>query len=653
MAVVKMQKIRLFVHATDVDATLDVIQKSGALEFRQTEIEEMNDSKISFPHAQLLPRVQHALQFLKPYAPERTLWKTLREGSQTELSESDIKQKQQDTDAIQLVVDDLEKLQVEFTETYEKIRTLKEQYQLLQTWKSLPISLKNLSTQRTRTLLVTQSDVSKDKSLEAIISEICVEAEIPFSLTKATETSVAVTLPNDNFYIDKTRQKLEAATCIITPTPLGQETPDIEFVAVSEQLAAAKSAEAILHDQAEHFAITHYQNLLIASEILSWQRDRFAIAEFAKATKYTHIFEGWINESKKASIENLFSKRGLAATFTTIEPKEGEEPPVDIENSPLIQPFEAVTRLYGMPGHKDLDPTVFLAGFFFLFFGLSLTDVGYGLFLIVASILILTILKVAPAIRLFAKLLLFVGFSTVLVGMLFGGYLGIAPEYIPEFLKKLQMYDPIGNPLPVFYTALGLGVIQVMVGIILKIYSEYRNDRLMSGILDQGPWLLIFTLGIIYLGTSLEYISFLTIDQIINLIYTGVILIIVTSGRHGKTILEKVRNAALSLYNSIGYFSDILSYSRLLALGLATTALAFAVNLIAGMISSIPYVGVILAVIVLVIGHLFTLAVNTLGAFIHSARLQFVEFFGKFIAGTGKEFSPLARSQNHVTVTDD
>jgi len=163
----------------------------------------------------------------------------------------------------------------------------------------------------------------------------------------------------------------------------------------------------------------------------------------------------------------------------------------------------------------------------------------------------------------------------------------------------------------------------------------------------------VFCVAIAYLGVFTGYIDFATTDQLINLIYVGLVAVVLASGRKGQTILEKVQSAALSLYASIGYFSDILSYSRLLALGLATTALAFAVNLIAEIVSGTPYVGPVLAIVVLVIGHLFTLAVNTLGAFIHSARLQFVEFFGKFIAGTGREFKPLKRTALHVVVSDD
>jgi V/A-type H+-transporting ATPase subunit I len=341
--------------------------------------------------------------------------------------------------------------------------------------------------------------------------------------------------------------------------------------------------------------------------------------------------------------------------MSDLEPQAGEEPPVDIVNNSFIQPFEAVTRLYGMPGHKDLDPTLFLAGFFFLFFGLSLTDVGYGIFLMAVATMILTLFKVAPVVRTFAKLLLFMGLGSALVGLLFGGYLGIAPESLPSWLRAIQLFDPIGNPLPVFYLALGLGVFQVMVGMFLKIYSDARNGELMNGILDQGPWLFVFFAAIAYLGVTTGYLNIIaTPDQLINLIYVGLVLVVLASGRKGKTILEKVQSAALSLYASIGYFSDILSYSRLLALGLATTALAFAVNLIAEIVyDAVPYVGIVFAGLVLVIGHTFTLAVNTLGAFIHSARLQFVEFFGKFISGTGRLFRPFAREKSYVSITPD
>jgi V/A-type H+/Na+-transporting ATPase subunit I len=654
MAVVQMQKVRLVVHSSQADEALAVIQKVGAVEFRPVaEASELSATDASFPHEKLLPRLQHAIQFLQPYVAKRSLWRVLRDGSQTELSEKDIIRSQQDTDVIAMVVQDLEDLQVGVAEAEDVVHSLKKQCVLLQEWKSLSIPLAKLHTTRTQTVLVSWSGVASTQTLASAVAEELESSLITCVITEVSATAIAVTMPQGSGVREDVVKRIESMGASIVTPPEGENTPDVEFVATTERLATAEGELAMQYDQAEHFAITHFRNLQIAAEVLSWQRDRFLVLDDAAATKYTVVFDGWLNTNKRTAVEALFDRQEIAAVFTTLEVADGEEPPVEIQNHPLVQPFEAVTRLYGMPGYRDLDPTVFLAGFFFLFFGLSLTDVGYGLFLMVAATLILMVLKVAPAIRLFAKLLLFVGFSTVLVGLLFGGYFGIPAERIPNFLVQLQQFDPIGNPLPVFYLALGLGVVQVMVGMMLKIYSEYRNGRLVDGILDQGPWLLVFGLGILYLGTATGYIDILSPAQIINLLYVGVIMIVLASGRKGETIVGKMQSAFLSLYSAIGYFSDILSYSRLLALGLATTALAFAVNLIAGMVSDVPYIGVLLALIILIIGHLFTLAVNTLGAFIHSARLQFVEFFGKFITGTGKVFSPLARSEKHVTVRDD
>jgi V/A-type H+-transporting ATPase subunit I len=408
-----------------------------------------------------------------------------------------------------------------------------------------------------------------------------------------------------------------------------------------------------LLDQAEHFAQTHLKPLQIAAELLSWQKSRFDVVSHAQASRYTVFFDGWLNQNRREQVEAEFKEHNLAAVLSDLELTDGEEPPVEIENHPLVQPFEAVTRLYGMPGHKDLDPTAYLAGFFFLFFGLSLTDVGYGLFLMVAGALVVTVLKVSDATKLFAKLLFFVGLATVFAGALFGGYLGIDSAQLPQVLQDIAYYDPIGNPLPVFYLALSLGVFQVMVGMLLKIYSEYKNGRFVSGVIEQGPWFFTFCVAILALLTSLEYVAILPMAIVVNLIYVGVALVAISGFFRGEGgVFGKIMSSAARLYDSIGYFSDILSYSRLLALGLATTALAFAVNLIAGMVIDVPYVGLILAGIILLIGHAFNLAVNTLGAFIHSARLQFVEFFGKFIDGTGREFAPLTRTEEHVVVID-
>jgi V/A-type H+-transporting ATPase subunit I len=653
MSVVPMQKVRLAIYTPDIDQVLDTIQRYGAVEFHRADIPSQEEFRVSFPYAELLPRVQHAVQFLSVYQPKKSLWRKLREGSTIEISETEITKRLANTDVILPLVEDFEDLQVEFTDVNERLRQLEEQHKILTNWSTLPVKLSDIETGKTKTLLVERTTRGHKDKLADVLNSSLKELDLPFFLIPVDESRVAVSLSKTDSVIKEASELFDSLDLELVTPPAGKETPDVELVAVSEKLVATKNELALLHDQAEHFAQTHLSPLQIASEILTWQKDRYTVVAEASAQKYVTIFDGWLNQDKLPLIEEKLSANKLGAVFSELPINDDEEPPVDIVNSPLIRPFEAVTRLYGMPGYRDLDPTVFLAGFFFLFFGLSLTDVGYGLFLMTFSAVVLGLFKVGEAMKMFARLLFFVGLATVLVGMAFGGYLGFDPSIMPAPLQALQLFDPIGNPLPVFYLALGLGVFQVMVGMILKVYSEYRNGRLIDGLLDQGPWFITFCLAILYLGTTLGLVSLLPLATIVNLIYVAVIMIVLASGRRGETFLGKIQASASGLYDSIGYFSDILSYSRLLALGLATTALAFAVNMIASMVVDVPYVGYLLAGIILIIGHLFTLAVNTLGAFIHSARLQFVEFFGKFITGTGREFSPLSRSQKHITVRDE
>lgn len=648
-----MQKVRLLVFNTDVDAALDIVQRMRALEFHVTDMADGLEPEEVFPNARLYPRIQHAIQFLNFYESKVGLWQTLREGSQTMLTEAEISRQLSDTDAVASVIDDVEEMQVEFADKNEKERLLQEKYDLMKEWKDVPIKLSNLKTKLTITLLVKSYSATKENPVLKQIEDLCNENEIPCQITPVTEEYVAITVEKEGDSVSKLTTLLgEESIEIVTP-PEGEETPDVEFVAISEALAKAKNEVALMHDQAEFIAKVHLKNLQLASEVLKWQKDRFAVVDDAKSTQFTVVFDGWLKKERREEIEAEFKEKEIAAVFSEMSLEEGEEPPVEIENSSMIQPFEVVTRLYGMPGYKDLDPTIFLAGFFFLFFGLSLTDVGYGLALVIASIFILTVCKVTKATRSFAKLLLFIGVATVLVGMLFGGYFGFDPSFLPEPLQALQKFDPIGNPLPVFYLALALGVVQIMFGMILKIYSDARNGQLITGILDQGPWLSMFCIGILYILTNVGYVNLMSVDKITNLAIVVTVIILLASGRKGDNIVQKFVSAVAGLYEGVSYFSDILSYSRLLALGLATSALAYAINLISGMLSGVPYVGIVLSAAILFMGHMFTLAINTLGAFVHSARLQFVEFFGKFITGTGKEFSPLSRKERYITIDDD
>jgi vacuolar-type H+-ATPase subunit I/STV1 len=200
MAVVPMQKVQVVVHRTDTDALLDVLQRSGAMEFVEVDTTNIASISMEFPQAQLLPRVQHAIGFLTPYEAKRSLWRTLRDGSTTELSEAEVVKQAADTEAVAQVVSELETLQVEYAEKTDIVRQLEEQVVLLQLWKAVPIKLAELKTASTYTRLVqvgTDTQKGTTSSLLATLTEFLQAQDIPSQITSVSATLAAVTVAAD------------------------------------------------------------------------------------------------------------------------------------------------------------------------------------------------------------------------------------------------------------------------------------------------------------------------------------------------------------------------------------------------------------------------------------------------------------------------
>ncbi len=646
-----MQKIRLIIFSSDKDEVLSVLQKYGAVEFIGDNSEQSSDNNIGLDKNSLFSKLGTSIKFMDAYYDKPGLWQSLRQGSGVSMKESDLKKFLSNSSNILDKVAEIEGLQARLAEVKAEIKQLEHKSDWLSQWSKLPFRLNQLETLKTKVILLQSRKFYEESRqyLDSLFTTNGVDGEI---LSVGDKEFAVIILKTD---IDKFNDLLDSEIFEAVTPQTGDSTPVEELKKVQNSLQVKRARLAEIESKIQSFTQANYKDLVVAYEIMSWKQDRDEVLSNGQFTDYTVRFEGWINADKRSDLESDFAKHKLAVVLQDLTPEEGEEPPVDVKNSPLIEPFELVTRLYGMPGYKDLDPTPFLSAFFILFFGMSLTDVGYGLFLAIVGVVILFAFKVSHPMRLFAKLLVYVGLATVVVGILFGGYLGFSPTFLPDWMQSWQKFDPIGEPLKVFYLSLILGVVHIAFGLMVKIYSEYRQGRLLSGIVDTGPWLLMFILGSLLLLVKFGYVKsdLLSESKLINLIYVDLVLIVLSGASRGKGLLQKIQSGASSLYDSVGYFSDILSYSRLLALGLSTTALAFAVNMIADMVVDVPYVGMILAGMILLVGHLFTLAVNTLGAFIHSARLQFVEFFGKFISGTGREFKPLARKYDNITIIDD
>jgi len=428
-------------------------------------------------------------------------------------------------------------------------------------------------------------------------------------------------------------------------------------------------------------------------DYFNWKKDKIEAKAKITNTGNNSIISVFIAKENITYLKERLSFITDDCFYVEIEELAADkEKPVLIKNTSLFSPFESVTKIYGLPLSKEIDPTVALAPFFILFFALCLTDAGYGILMFVLFFLAIKFLKLKGESLKLPKLLMFGGIVTIIIGTIFGGWFGIdATETFatfsdesktkiishPAFLTKIvelengkevlffrgQFINSILDPLKVLVLAFSLGYIQTFVGILIAFFDNLKKDKL-SSFLDHGIWLLLFINFAIYIFSmtisSLSFLSYpIVIILKINLLFLIIAKIIpVFREKSDENIvvrfIKSIFSGFLNLYNIMGYTSDILSYSRLLALGLATGIIAMSINIVAEIVyDQIPYIGFLVAFLVLLVGHSANLAINALGAFIHSGRLQFVEFFKNFMEGGGIEFKFFDRKSKYIEIKKD
>ncbi len=656
MAILQMQKIRIFAHTNDAKKMLNIAQKHGAIEFKEVGDGQktLADNPPTSTFTESLPEVERASEFLKQYCPLKKV-----KGDDLAFTEKERKQLLYEYDWRSVVENTLH-LQDNIRQCKQKIKELQERENSITPWKTLPVSIPDeLHTKNTETALLISSRAKKDApGLRDILKEKDIPAEIIWeggtdeNSRESSGGRHAVTFLKE--HKNKTLEVLRENGWDSIELPDRGETPAKDLEITKKEREEKEKELGLMEDKARNLAGEYtYVLLLSLKDMMAWEKDKEEVTSLARKTDSVLVFEGWCPEKKLKPLKRQLKKSVKACHIQEIKPRKGEVPPTEIDNKSWIKPLESVTRLYGLPGYKDMDPTPYLAGFFVISFGLALTDLGYGIFLMIASVTALKLLKAEGGTKFYLKTLFAGGAAASFFGLLTGGFLGIDPSALPSALQRIQKFDLIENPLPIFYFSLGIGVVQVLFGMVLKIIREYKNQNIKEGIITQGPWIFFFVAAILYGITRIGYIESMR-EVFLWAVYISPVLIVLSGILNGRTIAGRASKGFTALYSGVGYFSDILSYSRIFALGLATTALAFSVNLIAMiLIDTVPVLGYLLAGVVFIGGHLFNIVINTLGAFIHSARLQFVEFFGKFIEDTGKSFKPLRRESSFLRQNAD
>lgn len=374
------------------------------------------------------------------------------------------------------------------------------------------------------------------------------------------------------------------------------------------------------------------------------ERDRKKVVENFMKTSSVFCATGWLPAGISESIKNEFMEK-FECLIETEAPSEDDDCPTLLNNNRFVEPFETVTNMYSPPNKKEVDHSWILAIFFTLFYGMMMGDVGYGIILTLLCGVAVKMSKFKRKEGNLYKLMFFCGISTIIFGFLFGGLFGMK-------LPVLQVLDPLDEIMRFMGISLTLGIVHLFIALAIKGYDLLKKKDIIGFIGDILGW-YVFIFGTVVLITT--YIlkvksgfwsAELWSDKALIIFVVGAIMIVATNGRAEKNVFMKIFGGIKALYGITGYFGDVLSYSRIMALCLSSGIVAQVMNQLAGMVWHGPLI--VLGIVIILFGHALNLFIGALGAYVHTCRLHYVEFFGKFYEGGGRLFKPFKRNTKYT-----
>ncbi|MBE5878059.1 MAG: V-type ATP synthase subunit I [Lachnospiraceae bacterium] len=396
--------------------------------------------------------------------------------------------------------------------------------------------------------------------------------------------------------------------------------------------------------------------------------DKYQILGGLDQSKHTFFVTGYIPAREEDALKNKLEEK-YTVFFKTEEVPENEDAPVKLDNGAFGKPVEGVIESFGLPKKGEIDPSNIMAFFYYFLFGMMLSDAAYGFLMAIACFVVLKkFKKMNPSLKKSIQMFMYCGISTLIWGILFGGYFGDAVTIISQtfFNKTVTVpalwFAPLDEPMRLLIYSMAFGLVHMFVGLGLKAYMLIKNKKYLDAVFDVGFW-YFFIIGLVMMLVPSELFESISQSDLdypgwfspaaYAITILGLVGILFMSGRRkGNKWALRLALGAYDIYGVSSWLSDVLSYSRLLALGLATGVIGSVINLMGSMAGDGIF-GAIVFIIVFIVGHGLNMAINILGAYVHTNRLQFVEFFGKFYEGGGEPFEPFAHNTKYVDLSEN
>ncbi|MCD7845693.1 MAG: V-type ATP synthase subunit I, partial [Oscillospiraceae bacterium] len=515
---------------------------------------------------------------------------------------------------------------------------LRGEVESLRPWEALAAPLSGAGTKTCGLLLATAPAEMDMAAVRQAVEETCQEAEVMLvSQDEQQQCFIVITLRSEMAAVEET---LKGIGCDQAAFP-GETGTAVEGIAQRErQLAELAAQKADITAQVVEQG-PQAPSLRLTADRLATEVARAEASERLRGTDSIVALEGWCPAPDAARLEAALAKLDCAWEFSDPAPEEYPDVPVKLQNKKLVQSMNVITEMYSLPAYDGVDPNALMFPFFILFYGIMFADMGYGLLMLIIGIVAKKKVKPRGGAGHLMTLMILGGLSTFVFGALTGGFFG---DFLPQlaavinpdttFTAMPSLFTPLDDTMMILIGSLVLGVIQIFTGMIVSVVHKCKNGEFLSALFDEVAWwCILIGLVLVFLGTPV-------------LLIIGAVLLVVGQFVQKKSFMGGLTGLFGAIYNGVtGYFSDILSYSRLMALMLAGSVIAMVFNTLGAMTGN-----VVVFIIIALIGNALNFGLNLLGCFVHDLRLQVLEFFNRFYKDGGKAFKPLTVNTKYVDI---
>lgn len=643
MAILKMKRLRLMVVRSQKEQLLRELACRGCVEFSEIGEEIAKDgledvlsresSKLMTLRTQYAS-VNHAIALLDKFAPAKGKLLSAKPEAEDEvlLDASGVAAALSVSDNILGRDDELKRISAEESRQRSLIEAL-------QPWLDLDMSLDVDSTQRCAVLMGSIPIRMPLGEVTAALGNATDEAEMFLvSQDKAQSYVVIVCMKEALLSVQENLRGFGFTAASLGGMKGTAKECALKANEALRELAAQKAAcTSALVDEA-----VHRQELKLAADRISTQTALAEAEEKLYGTGSTLIMEGWMPAEREAELARLFDEYECAWDSRDPEPEEYPQVPVKLRNNRLTNGLNMVTDMYSLPAYDGVDPNPLMAPFFILFYGLMMADMGYGLLMIIAALVAMVKIKPRRGSLSFCQLLFYGGISTFIMGALTGGFFGNALEQIGKILGMPEgwgvlpnLFNPMTDSMMVLIGAMALGLIHLNAGMVISAVEKVKKGDKAGALWEEGA-LWVTLVGIILFALN-KVKGFGNATAATVVLVIGIAMVLFGGMRSAKGVGGKLLSVFSTVYNVVtGWFGDILSYSRIMALMLAGSVIATVFNTIGGIANSLW-----LFIPVFLIGHALNFGLNLLGCYVHDLRLQCLEYFGKFYKDGGRAFDPL------------